>query len=54
MSGRATKSANRQIRKALGPDAADALSFQEARLQIALSVIRRGFWGRFKWLIFGR
>lgn len=48
------KRAHRQIRRAIGPDAADSLQFTEARIQVALAILRRGFWGRLKWLLLGR
>lgn len=54
MSGAATKVTHRKIRKALGPDLADTVVFTEARMQIVMGIVRRGFWGRMKWLFLGR
>jgi hypothetical protein len=48
------KHTNRQLRRVIGQEVADVVAFQEARLQIALSILRRGFWGRMRWLVLGR
>jgi hypothetical protein len=45
---------DRQLRRALGSEAAEIVGFQEQRLRFALNILRRGFFGRVKWLLFGR
>jgi hypothetical protein len=50
----AVKGRNRALRRALGPAVAEVVEFNEARTKIALNILRRGFWGRFRWLLFGR
>lgn len=52
--GRATiVQRRREIRKALGPVAADSFVTTELRVKYISSVIHRGFFGRLKWLFFG-
>ncbi len=48
-----TKRARRQMRRAIGTEYADLVDFDQARIQIAVGVIRRGFFGRLRWLLFG-
>jgi hypothetical protein len=50
----ADKRTARQLRRALGPEAAEHVGFQEQRLRFALGILRRGFLGRLAWLLFGR
>ncbi len=49
-----TKQTNRKIRRAVGQDVADVVAFNEARVELALGILRRGFIGRLKWLLLGR
>jgi hypothetical protein len=49
-----TKRADRQIRRALGPELSDLVAAINVRSRISASILRRGFWGRMKWLCFGR
>lgn len=44
----------RQIRRAVGSDVAETVAFTEVRTRLALSILRRGFWGRMLWLFLGR
>lgn len=44
----------RQIRKALGPEAFDTLVEHDVRIRAHGQILRRGFWGRLKWLFLGR
>lgn len=44
----------RTVRRAMGPAAVDLLAEVDARSRITASVLRRGFFGRLKWLLFGR
>jgi hypothetical protein len=44
----------RELRKALGGAAADAVVTTELRVKAHGQLLARGFFGRFKWLIFGR
>ena len=50
----AAKSLRREIRKAFGPAAADMLEQHDVRIRAHAAILRRGFWGRLKWLLFGR
>jgi hypothetical protein len=45
---------NRKIRRAFGPEAADEFAIVDQRSKHAAAILRRGFWGRIKWLLFGR
>lgn len=44
----------RQIRRAFGKDASELIAVIDIRSRRAASILRRGFWGRLKWLVFGR
>lgn len=48
------KTYRRQLQKALGPAAADLVEQHEVRLRAHAAILRRGFWGRLKWLLTGR
>jgi hypothetical protein len=48
------KQTARKLRKLLGPEVADIVGFQEQRLKYATGILRRGFLGRLKWLLFGK
>lgn len=48
------KADRRQLRKALTPDVADVLVAHGIRINAHTAILRRGFWGRLKWLVFGR
>lgn len=51
----ATKKINRrEIRKALGGPVADLVETHEIRIRAHAEILRRGFWGRVKWLFTGR
>lgn len=49
-----TKSLRREIRKAFGPAAADLIEQHDVRIRVHAAILRRGFLGRLKWLLFGR
>ncbi len=47
------KRTRRQIRRSIGVEMATLTEFNEVRLRIALGVLRAGFWGRLRWVLFG-
>ena len=48
------KVTSREVRRAFGPAAVDLVTEVDIRSRIAMGILRRGFWGRVKWLVFGR
>lgn len=44
----------RQLKRIVGDEAADEFTITAERSRRAASILRRGFWGRWKWLLFGR
>jgi hypothetical protein len=44
----------RAVRRAVGPEVAATVARHAIRLSAHTSLLRRGFWGRLKWLLFGR
>ena len=54
MNGAVSKANRRDIRKALGPEAFDVLQEHTIRIRAHAQILRRGFWGRLKWLFLGR
>lgn len=48
------RQAQRQIRRALGGSAADHVAIIDQRSRTCAAILRRGFFGRLKWLFFGR
>jgi len=53
MRQKAVKETRRQIRKAIGPVAAERIEWSDQRARFCASILRRGLWGRLKWLILG-
>lgn len=47
------KAFSKQLRRAIGPDAADLVTTIDVRSRISQGILRRGFWGRLKWLLVG-
>ena len=61
MSEATARATRRKLRRAFGPDAADLVQAQDEQLQILtrtatalVAIMRRGLWGRLKWLATGR
>lgn len=48
------KAIAKQLRRAIGPEAADLVTVIDVRSRISAGILRRGFFGRLKWLILGR
>lgn len=44
----------REIRRAFGPAVANMVRSHEARIAAHAAILRRGFFGRLKWLLIGR
>lgn len=44
----------RQIRKALGPEAGELVEHLRMRVRAHGAILNRGFFGRLKWLLFGK
>ena len=49
-----SKAVAKQLRRAIGPEAADLITVIDVRSRISAGILRRSFWGRLKWLILGR
>src|SRR5690606_20441966 len=54
MSGNTHRITRRTIRRAFGPVVSEVIESHEGRIQAHAAILRRGFWGRLKWLVFGR
>lgn len=53
--GQATlKNSRRELRKALGPTLADIVREHDIRVRAHGQILRRGFFGRLKWILFGK
>jgi hypothetical protein len=48
------RSLRRELRKAFGPEVADLVEQHEVRIRAHAAILRRGFFGRLKWLFLGR
>lgn len=48
------KATQRQLRKVMGPIAVDLVQTVDVRTRSHAAILRRGFWGRWKWLLFGK
>lgn len=45
---------SRQIRKAFGLEGASLIAIIDQRSKISAGILRRGFFGRLRWLLLGR
>ncbi len=49
-----SKAIAKQMRRAFGPEASELFAVVDVRSRISAGILRRGFWGRLKWLLTGR
>ena len=54
MGQRSIKNARRDLRKVLGPEVAETVVTHGIRIRAMSQILRRGFFGRWRWLIFGK
>jgi len=54
MGQRTVKDFRRELRKALSAPVADLIEQHQIRISAHAQILRRGFWGRLKWLVTGR
>lgn len=48
------RSDRREFRRVVGPALADTVLTHSAKLAPLWSLYRRGFWGRMRWILFGK
>lgn len=48
------KTTRKDIRKALGPGVAEIVREHDIRLRAMGQILHRGFFGRLKWILFGK
>lgn len=54
MSRTVTAQTRRELRRILGPELAGLVADHNASIVAMASVLNRGFWGRLRWLLFGK
>lgn len=54
MGATVARASRREIRRAFGPRALEQLADQDQALKVVCEILNRTFWGRLRWLLFGR
>lgn len=54
MSRTVTAQTRRELRRIVGPEFADLVADHNVSILAMSAVLNRGFWGRLRWLLFGR
>jgi hypothetical protein len=49
-----TTQTRRELRRIIGPEMAEIVGQHNIAILAMSSVLNRGFWGRLRWLLFGR